>query len=151
GGPKACCRTSGHLNSRGRPPARHDLQNVDSCWPSPVGPAADLRRRDAGTGVAPRAGVKPEPELGPWARAWGAARRRGRQAARLLRWAVEPRGFPPPLVASGPGGFPHRVFEARVPLFGPGASGEPLLEAGKRTNVALAAPAFDGVVVTPWR
>jgi vancomycin resistance protein VanW len=95
--------------------------------------------------------VKPEPELGPWARGWRAARRRGHQAARLLRWAVEPQGFPPPLVASGRAGFPHRVFEARVPLFGPSASGEPLLEEGKRTNVALAAPAFDGVVVTPWR
>jgi vancomycin resistance protein VanW len=80
-----------------------------------------------------------------------ATRRRAHQGARLSRWMLEAPAFPRPIVAPDRTGFPHRVFLARVPLVGTGACGEPILEAGKRINVALAAPSFDGVVVTPER
>jgi vancomycin resistance protein VanW len=54
-------------------------------------------------------------------------------------------------VASGRAAFPHRVFAVTLPLHTAGVSGEPLLERGKAINVALAAPALDGVVISPRR
>jgi vancomycin resistance protein VanW len=92
-----------------------------------------------------------ETDMGVVARGWRAASRRAHEVARRCRWMVEPRAFPAPLVAAGWDEFPHRLFEASVPLCGAGALGEPALEEGKRVNVALAAPALDGVVLSPRR
>ena len=92
-----------------------------------------------------------ESDRGPVARGWRAARRGGHRVARLVRWVVQPRDFPSPIVALGRAGFPHRVFEVEIPLVADGVSGEPLLEQGKAANVALAAPALDGLVVSPAR
>src|SRR5262249_5074518 len=61
----------------------------------------------------------------------------------------EGRPFPAPELAPPGGPFRHRGLEARIPLAR--AAADPALEAGKRTNVALAAPAFDGVVLAPSR
>jgi len=90
-------------------------------------------------------------EVGRVAHSLRAARRRWHQAARLVRWVMEPRAFPAPVVASGRAGFPHRLFDARVPLHAATGLGEPVLEQGKAANVALAAPALDGLVVSRER
>ncbi len=64
---------------------------------------------------------------------------------RLARWAVDPAISAPSRTApTGP-----VVHAIRVPLTRAGA--HPRLEAGKRTNVRLAAAAFHGVVVTADR
>jgi vancomycin resistance protein VanW len=90
-----------------------------------------------------------ESEVGAAARTLRAVRRRAREASRLARWIVEPRAFPPPEIAPPGGPFRHRVYEARIRIAR--AAADPVLEAGKRANVALAAPAFDGVVLAPSR
>jgi vancomycin resistance protein VanW len=92
--------------------------------------------------------VETESELGVASRALRAAAHRARQVGRALRWALEPEEFPRPQVAAGL--FRHRIYDEAIPLGGP-AVAEEQLERGKRLNVALAAPAFDGVVVSPWR
>ena len=64
-------------------------------------------------------------------------------AQRLVRWWTEP-GFEAPTRVAPSGVV---VREVRVPIARAGA--HPILEAGKRHNVRLAAAAFHGVVVSP--
>jgi vancomycin resistance protein VanW len=92
--------------------------------------------------MAPR-----ESEIGAVSRGLRAARRRARQASRLARWTLQPGGFSPPVVVPPRADLRHRVFEARIRI----ANADAVLEAGKQINIALAAPAFDGVLVSPSR
>jgi len=67
-----------------------------------------------------------------------------RQSARLAWWAVDEYTAPTRVTKS-----PHPVllYEKRVPLARTDPGVDPTLERGKRQNVALAAPAFDGLVL----
>lgn len=66
-------------------------------------------------------------------------------ARRRIAWLREP-GWAPPQIGERPA---VRVWSRRVALALPG--GDPVLEAGKRHNVALAAVAFDGIELAPDR
>jgi vancomycin resistance protein VanW len=67
------------------------------------------------------------------------------QVGRLARWLVDP-AFAEPARVAPDGPLAHVI---RAPLARAGA--DPRLEAGKRKNLALAATAFHGVVITPAR
>lgn len=69
-----------------------------------------------------------------------------RQAARLISWTLAPDRFPPPALPAGER-FPHLLY-ARTHLLAR-SGGDPVLEAGKRINLALAAPHVDGLVIGP--
>ena len=70
-----------------------------------------------------------------------------RQARRLAAWTVEPSRWAAPRVGDA-ADFPHRVYERTIPIARDDRAAHPVLERGKLTNVALAAPCFDGIVVT---
>lgn len=83
---------------------------------------------------------------------WQRTRRRlalaGHRAARWSTWALQPDQFgrPPALPAHG---FDHVHVQRAVRISSPDV--HPLYERGKRANLLLAAPAFDGLVLTPER
>ncbi|MFZ5439782.1 MAG: VanW family protein [Myxococcota bacterium] len=66
-------------------------------------------------------------------------------ARRLVAWGTRPDEFPAPRTSSRP--LPHVVWATRVGLSRPNE--HPTFEAGKKHNLALAAPRFDGVVLAP--
>lgn len=70
-------------------------------------------------------------------------------ARRLGRWAAEPEFAPPPYAP--PAGWPALHGRHTAPLDRCDADADPRLEAGKRHNLRLAAPFFDGRVITPER
>jgi vancomycin resistance protein VanW len=71
------------------------------------------------------------------------------QAHRLYGWWTQPEEYgAAPVHASGR--FPHLLYGARIPIDRADAA-QPLFEAGKRHNVRLAAPAFDGLELSPER
>ncbi len=72
-------------------------------------------------------------------------------ALRLARWALRPGDYPAPELAPPPEDFPELVYERDHPLRRAGGAFHARLEEGKRLNLALAAPAFDGLLVTPDR
>jgi vancomycin resistance protein VanW len=80
--------------------------------------------------------------------------RRGKQfllgARRLARWSATPERWPPPLLAPARG-LSVRVATRRVDIARVDPEADPVLEAGKQHNLRLAAPAFDGLWVTPER
>lgn len=98
----------------------------------PTGPATLLR----------------EPPLKLWVRQ---AKVRALQGARLVRWLREPALFPAPEIATRAEDFPHLLYERRVGLLRRDPAAHPIFEAGKRMNLQLAAPSFDGVVVRAGR
>jgi vancomycin resistance protein VanW len=69
------------------------------------------------------------------------------QARRLLTWTLE--RWRVPELAPSPAGFPHRVYEREVSIARTDPGADPVLEQGKRVNLALAAPCFDGLVLAP--
>jgi vancomycin resistance protein VanW len=69
-----------------------------------------------------------------------------RQAARLAAWHLSPSRYPAPVLPVGER-FPHLHYARILPLARAGA--DPVLQAGKLVNVALAAPHLDGLVVAP--
>lgn len=81
------------------------------------------------------------------------ARRWGLQAARLAGWWMAPASWPPPQRhdEARDGRLDVLAQVVRVPLRSPERHLDAALEVGKRANVGLAAPAFDGLVVTPQR
>jgi len=88
-----------------------------------------------------------------WAVVDHGVRRLGLQAARLAGWWMEPASWPRPLPydEARHGRFDVLAQLVRVPLQSPGGYDDAALETGKRINVSLAAPAFDGLVATPER
>jgi vancomycin resistance protein VanW len=73
-----------------------------------------------------------------------------RQAARLVGWAAAPAAWPEPRLAAADRAW-VLVHDAAVPIARCDDGADPRFEAGKRTNLALAAPCFDGVLLTPER
>lgn len=73
------------------------------------------------------------------------------QARRLLSWAIEPERWQEPALAPSAAGFPHRVYQRDVSIGRTDPGADPVLEQGKRVNLALAAPSFDGLIVAPDR
>jgi vancomycin resistance protein VanW len=71
------------------------------------------------------------------------------QARRLLWWTAAPESWQRPDMAGSAADFPHRIYhhESSLARTDPGA--DPTLDQGKRINVALAAPHFDGLVLSP--
>lgn len=90
-------------------------------------------------------------EQGPWALRWRETKVALLQAERLLRWAAQPARWPAPQVGSDAAAFPHLVWERRLPLRRSDGAEIAVLEEGKRVNLALAAPAFDGLVLSAAR
>lgn len=68
-------------------------------------------------------------------------------ARRLVAWQTRTEHFPAPVVASRP--LAHVLFSSRIPLHR--ADAHPVFEAGKKHNLALAAPSFDGLLLEPGR
>jgi vancomycin resistance protein VanW len=80
-------------------------------------------------------------------------RRLGLQAARIASWWLFPRRWPRPerySTARHPR-LEIVAHELRVPIARADRFADPSLEAGKRRNLQIAAPAFDGVVIGPDR
>lgn len=71
------------------------------------------------------------------------------QARRLLAWAASPARWPVPALAPPEAGLVHRVYEREISIARTDAGADPVLEQGKRINLALAAPCFDGLVLAP--
>jgi vancomycin resistance protein VanW len=101
----------------------------------------------------PRRG-RPSGDLGDMSRLRLATRRVSllvRRAGRLIEWSARPSAWPRPELGD-PLAFPHELFRRRWPV----ARDErdqvhPLLEDGKRMNLALTAPHLSGLVVAPDR
>jgi vancomycin resistance protein VanW len=70
---------------------------------------------------------------------------------RLARWVLRRADFPAPALAPPPEEFPELVYEREHPLRRSSGAFHPRLEEGKRRNLSLAVPAFDGLLVTPDR
>jgi len=70
-------------------------------------------------------------------------------ARRLFDWTVRPKKWAAPTRRGGP--HPHAVYRRAIAIFRNDAAADPRFERGKRVNLALAAPAFHGVVVTRER
>lgn len=73
------------------------------------------------------------------------------QARRLLSWAMEPERWQEPVLATSTAGLPYCVYLREIPIGRTDPGADPVLEQGKRINLALAAPSFDGLVVAPDR
>ena len=71
-----------------------------------------------------------------------------RQVERLVGWAVAPSRWPAPRLATTEPSA-ALVYDMRVPVGRADADADPRFEAGKRHNLALAAPCFDGLLVAP--
>jgi vancomycin resistance protein VanW len=71
-----------------------------------------------------------------------------RQLARLVGWATSPARWPSPRLAAADRDWVE-VYDARIPIAS--ADADPRFEAGKRVNIALAAPRFDGLLLRPDR
>jgi vancomycin resistance protein VanW len=85
-----------------------------------------------------------ETRVGRWTRRFKVA---ALSAQRLVDWAARPEEYGAVVHASGR--FPHLLYGARIPLERHDA--HPVFEQGKRHNVRLAAPAFDGLEISPAR
>jgi len=68
-------------------------------------------------------------------------------AHRLIAWRLDPTSWPDARLAEPDEEFPNLVYERRITIVRSDAGADPILEQGKRVNVALAAPHFDGVVL----
>ena len=75
-------------------------------------------------------------------------RRAGLSAARLTNWLVSNRWSKPVYSKDGNG---HKVAELVVPISRADEFAHPALERGKRRNLELAVPYFDGLLLTPER
>lgn len=93
-----------------------------------------------------------EPTLKDASRAELAVRRlkiAAHQTRRLTEWWLRGRAFGSPARTSL--ALPHLLYSTRIPLASSAPDAQPVFEEGKKHNVALAAPAFDGLVLTPER
>jgi vancomycin resistance protein VanW len=75
------------------------------------------------------------------------------QSARLAAWWLAPRRWPAPAryAPARDGQLDAAVVTVRAPLARSDGFADAALEAGKRKNLALAVPAFDGLVLAPSR
>jgi len=70
---------------------------------------------------------------------------------RLAQWALRLQDYPAPVLAPPAENFPYLLYERALPIVSRSAPGGAPLEAGKLVNVALAAPALDGLMLKPDR
>ena len=77
------------------------------------------------------------------------ARVAARQVHRVAHWGLRPTSWPSPQYPAPAERFDHPVGRIRVPVARRDPWAHPVFEAGKRHNLALAAAAFDGLLVTP--
>jgi vancomycin resistance protein VanW len=75
-------------------------------------------------------------------------RRAGLSAARLVNWLISSRWSKPVYSREGNG---RKVAELVVPISRADSFAHPALEQGKRHNLELAVPYFDGLLLTPER
>lgn len=73
------------------------------------------------------------------------------QARRLLSWAVEPARWRPPPLATAGQDFDHCVYHRDIVIARADAGADPTLERGKWINLTIAAPHFNGLLVSPER
>lgn len=73
---------------------------------------------------------------------------RALQVKRLALWMTHRQQYPKPRLARN-SGFPHPIYEERVPIRRNDADSHPRLEEGKVRNLRLAAPHFDGLELRP--
>ncbi|MBJ6759284.1 VanW family protein [Myxococcaceae bacterium JPH2] len=99
----------------------------------------------APTPLAPRLVDKSLAALG-----WYRSKRVVHQARRLAAWVASPERWPEPQLAAL-GGTELCLGTLSVAVGRADPDADPVLEAGKLHNVRLAAPAFDGLLVTPER
>lgn len=70
-------------------------------------------------------------------------------ARRRAAWVLKPGDFPAPILAGSADSYPHVLYERRIPLQRRDGHGEAVFEAGRRMNVSLAAPRFNGLALLP--
>jgi vancomycin resistance protein VanW len=70
------------------------------------------------------------------------------QAQRLADWAAAPAAWPAQ-ARGDEADFPHLLYVRTLPIARADAGAHPVLEAGKRANLELAAPKFHGLVLQP--
>jgi vancomycin resistance protein VanW len=75
-------------------------------------------------------------------------RRTGHSGARLINWLVSNRWSKPVYCSNGKG---SKIAELVVPISRTDRFAHPALEQGKRRNLELAVPYFDGLLLTPQR
>jgi vancomycin resistance protein VanW len=75
-------------------------------------------------------------------------RRAGLSTARLMKWVISTRWSKPVYCRNDNG---HKVAELVVPIARADGLAHPALEQGKRRNLELAVPYFDGLLLTPQR
>lgn len=71
------------------------------------------------------------------------------QTQRLTKWALHPSQWKKLELAGPEEGFPYLIYNKVFPIIRHETDTHPLLEEGKRVNLALAAPSFDGLLLTP--
>ncbi len=71
------------------------------------------------------------------------------QARRLAEWTARPKDWSRPALAPPEEEFPHLLYARAIPIARSDDAAHPLLETGKRENLKLAAPRFDGLLLEP--
>jgi vancomycin resistance protein VanW len=89
-------------------------------------------------------------ELSPPELLWRRTKQLVLQSERLVRWAATPERWPRPELAPTRG-LTVLLASHRVDMTRADPEADPVLEAGKQHNLRLAAPAFEGLWVTPER
>lgn len=72
-------------------------------------------------------------------------------AKRFGEWLLRPAQYPAPVLGGADEEFPFLVYQKDILISRKDPGAHPLLEAGKKTNLRLAAPSFHGLLVTPTR
>lgn len=86
-----------------------------------------------------------------WETWWKQVRVGGLSVQRWARWAAEPTAFAAPVLAPDATAFPAVVWRRAIPIARRDPHATPLFEEGKRHNLRLAQPAFDGLLLGPDR
>ena len=71
------------------------------------------------------------------------------QARRLLSWSTSQVSYRRPPIACSGDGFAHCSYRRRIAITRTDSAALPILEQGKRVNLAIAAPHFDGLLLEP--
>lgn len=89
-------------------------------------------------------------DLSPWQLRLRKAKVWALQGRRLLKWATDSEEWPSPHFET-PVLFQHVVYKRRIRIARGDEAAHPVFEHGKRINLQLAAPAFDGLLLAPNR
>jgi vancomycin resistance protein VanW len=100
--------------------------------------------------MSPRTAAPRLVDLSASALLWKQGKQLALRARRLALWAATPERWPRPQLAPARG-LDVQLAVRAVDLARTDPDSDPRLEAGKQHNVRLAAPAFDGLLLTPER